>query len=141
MPCKAGGRTLYVEVLPLTGPTFGSPNSAAVHISNVAVRKLVVRCAIGRLRVVSTELPACIRAEAVLLDEFVLLLCRRLVLAPRMSFVGSLDGRAEGASAEQAGVRHLQRVSRIGPGVCRARTPWWAATNDNRPEEVAGSVR
>ena len=76
------GRVLDVGLLVPPGPALRREHPAAVHLAEVAVRVFVPGLGVLGRFVIQTEVPIRVFVPAVGLDELVLLLGRRLVLAP-----------------------------------------------------------
>src|SRR5580658_4824347 len=76
-----------VRVLVLSGATFRGQYSAAVHFLEVTIRKLIPLLRLLWFLVVDCQMPVAVLAEALPLDEFVLLRCGRLIRAPRVTVV------------------------------------------------------
>src|SRR5215216_3556765 len=81
------GRVLDVVVFVLSRPALGGEHSTAVDVLEIAVRELVPSFGILPPLVVDPQVPLPELTVPMLLDELVLLLCGRLVLAPRISLV------------------------------------------------------
>src|SRR6266851_5614884 len=75
-------RDLDVGVLSLRGPHLRGDDSAPIRVLEVAVGKLVPGLVVLGVLVVDTQIPPPVLTKSMLLDELVLLLGGRLVLAP-----------------------------------------------------------
>jgi hypothetical protein len=90
-----GHREFDVEVLALPGAGLRGQQPAAVDLLEVAVRELVPALPVLVLLVVDPEMPPGVLADPVLLDEVVLLLRRRPVLAPGVTVVDDISARRD----------------------------------------------
>ncbi|WP_426437428.1 hypothetical protein [Bradyrhizobium genosp. P] len=81
------GRIFDVQVLVLSGAAFGTEYAAAVDLLEIPVRKLVVSLGILRTLVIDSEIPFAVLGKIAAAEEFIFLVGRRSVLAPRIPFV------------------------------------------------------
>src|SRR3979490_126662 len=84
------GCILDVIMLVLAGPAFRREHAATMDFLEIAVGKFVSAFRVFGLLVVNSQVPFCILLEPVALDELVLLLGGRLMLAPGIPLV--IDG-------------------------------------------------
>jgi len=76
-----------VIVLVLAGPAFSRQYAAAMQIFEVTVRKLISCLGVGGFSVVDAQVPFPVFSKPMLVDELILFLRGRLVLAPIISLV------------------------------------------------------
>src|SRR5882724_695853 len=86
-PVQVRRRVLDVQVLVLARPALRREHRTAVDLVEVAVWKLVMALRIRGRRVVDSQVPSAELGRPVLLDELVLLLGGRLMLAPRITLI------------------------------------------------------
>src|SRR5207253_5479757 len=82
------GRAANVFVLVLPGPRLGRQNGAAVGVLEVAVGKLVPSFGVFASVALDAQVPLAEGFVTVSVDEFVLLLGRRLMLTPGIAIIG-----------------------------------------------------
>src|ERR1700716_2817394 len=80
-------RVLDIIVLVLAGSAFCGEHPTAMEFLEIAMGKLVVSLGILGFFVVYSQMPPAVFGKAAEADQFIFLLCRRLVLAPRIAFV------------------------------------------------------
>src|SRR6267378_1974622 len=86
-PVQTRDRLLDVEVLVLSCSAFRREECTAVDLLEIAVGELVMLLRVRGLRGVHAQVPPTVFTEAVALDERVLLLRGRTMLAPRVAVV------------------------------------------------------
>jgi hypothetical protein len=80
-------RVLDIIVLVLAGAAFCGDEATAVDVLEIPIGKFVMSLGVLRFFVIDSRIPFAVFGKTVEANEFVLLLCRRLVLAPCISLV------------------------------------------------------
>jgi hypothetical protein len=80
-------RVLDIIVLVLAGAAFCGEQATAVDVFEIPIGKFVMSLGVRRFFVIDSQIPFAVFGKTVEADEFVLLLCRRLVLASCISLV------------------------------------------------------
>ncbi len=101
-------RVLDVMVLILARAAFCGEHATAVDILEVSIGKFVMSLGLLGLFVVDSQIPLAVFGKAVAADEFILLFCRRPVLAPcvplvqyKFSVVDQFSGMLVGSSVKR----------------------------------------
>jgi hypothetical protein len=75
-----------VTVLILPGAAFRRQHATAVYIFDVSMGKFVMSLGVLGVFIIASQIPFAVFGKPVETNEFILLLCRRSVLAPRVPF-------------------------------------------------------
>ena len=84
---ELNGDIFNVRITVLTGPASHSQQRATMDIFEIPERKLVSRFGPFSMALIDPEMPFAIFSESVRANELILVLRRRMMISPRISFI------------------------------------------------------